>query len=142
MFGKDLKILLVSFNNNICFLKIFIYLFFDFYLGRADVDKAVNTIPDALKTPPPAAVAAAAAVTEKEKEVPSQVSVSSAGTKREESEKSESEEEVVEIPAKKSKVEGKHQILSSLKIILMKIFYRTTCSTSKNSKRTGEKSGS
>jgi hypothetical protein len=70
------------------------------------VDKAVNTIPDQLKTAPGGA--------EKEKE--KEVSVSKAGiTKPEESEKSEEEEEEdEEIPTKKSKIEGEAKHLRNL----------------------------
>lgn len=73
---------------------------FHIFLGRADVDKAVNVIPDQLKIAPPS-------LEKDDKEKEKEVSVSKAGIKREESEKSEEEEEEEEdIPTKKSKVEG------------------------------------
>lgn len=76
-----------------------------------------------MKTPP---AAAAVPVIEKEKEIPPQVSISSnnAGTnKREESEKSESDEDVVEIPAKKSKVEGNKIYFLKKLISIKKIIF-------------------
>lgn len=95
--------------------------------GRADVDKAVATVPDQLK---------------KDSKEETQVSekANNAGKKAEsdksaEEEEMDEDEEEVEIPAKKSKVEGKFEcLIKKIDKFKLKLLCRTSSSTSENPK--------